>query len=182
MQVLTLLNIDELDLKFLSAANERLIHGIERLAILDQVVFVIETCLEIAALSIIVLASLRALKHIVIRYAKSRQLIDHHEVVRLEFGLSLALALEFLLAADIAATAVAPSWEALGKLGVVAAIRTFLNVFLEQEVEKLEEKNNRTKWLVRQIRNFGNSASLPPERRRSPENLRQNFKDDDDYR
>ncbi len=181
MAILNWLNVNDWVAKFLSSTDGRSLHGIERLAILDQVVFVIETCLEIAALAIIVVASSRALKRIITRYVKSRQLIDYHEVVRLEFGLSLALALEFLLAADIAATAVAPSWEALGKLGVVAAIRTFLNIFLEQEVEKLEEKNNRTKWLVRQIRDFGKSGFLSSDRRRSPEKFQQISKDDEKY-
>lgn len=134
-------------------AAEGLVHG--RLFMLDQGVFVIETCLEIAALTIIVFASAKAMQRLLVRVIRHGQLVDYHEAVRLEYGLSLAIALEFLLAADIAATAVAPSWEALGKLGVVAAIRTFLNFFLEQEVEKLEDKNKRTKMLVRQIREFG---------------------------
>ena len=52
-------------------------------------------------------------------------------------GIALALALEFLLAADIAATAVSPSWDAVGKLAAISAIRTFLNFFLEREVQEL---------------------------------------------
>ncbi|AFY39511.1 protein of unknown function DUF1622 [[Leptolyngbya] sp. PCC 7376] len=146
---------DYLNLNFLIANSEELAHGGNRLEFLDQCIFIIETFLEIAALIIIILASLKALQRLVLRYLKHQQLIDYNEVVRLEFGLSLALSLEFLLAADIAATAVAPSWEALGKLAVVAAIRTFLNFFLEKEVEKLEDKNKRTKVLIRQIREFG---------------------------
>ena len=52
----------------------------------------------------------------------------------------LLVALELQLAADIISTAVAPSWEQLGKLGAVAAIRTFLNFFLTREVVALEEE------------------------------------------
>ena len=146
-------------LKFLLSAAEsnNVGHGGDRLLMLDQGVFIIETFLEIAALIIIVFASLKAMQGLMARLIRHRQLVDYHEAVRLEFGLSLALALEFLLAADIAATAVSPSWEALGKLGFVAAIRTFLNFFLEKEVEKLEDKSRRTKKLVRQIREFGKS-------------------------
>ncbi len=55
--------------------------------------------------------------------------------VRLNFGLWLSLALEFQLGADIANTTVAPSLETLGKLALLAAIRTFLNVFLARELE-----------------------------------------------
>jgi len=51
-------------------------------------------------------------------------------------------ALTLQLAADIAETAVAPTWDAVGQLGVVAAIRTALNYFLERdlhEMRKLQE-------------------------------------------
>ena len=67
----------------------------------------------------------------------------------MDLGTALALSLEFLLAADIAATAVSPSWDAVGKLAAISAIRTFLNFFLEKEVkelarEKLEKSRLRT--------------------------------------
>jgi len=55
--------------------------------------------------------------------------------IRLELGQSLVLALEFLLAADILRTAVAPSWDALGRLGAIVVIRTVLNFFLQREME-----------------------------------------------
>lgn len=54
--------------------------------------------------------------------------------LRLEFGAWLALALEFQLGADIVATTVAPSFEALGKLALIAIVRTFLNYFLQREL------------------------------------------------
>ena len=56
--------------------------------------------------------------------------------VRLTLGRFLALGLEFQLASDVLRTAVAPSWEELGKLAAVAAIRTALNYFLEKEIEE----------------------------------------------
>ena len=57
---------------------------------------------------------------------------------RLTFGSWLALALEFQLGADIVATTTSPSRENLFQLGVVAVIRTFLNVFLSREIEAEE--------------------------------------------
>ena len=54
--------------------------------------------------------------------------------VRLTLARFLALALEFQLGADILSTAVAPSWDAIGKLGAIAVIRTALNYFLSQEM------------------------------------------------
>jgi len=54
--------------------------------------------------------------------------------VRLALGRSLALSLEFLLGADILRTAVEPSWDEIGRLAAIAAIRTALNYFLQREI------------------------------------------------
>lgn len=51
----------------------------------------------------------------------------------------LAVALEFQLGADILSTAVAPSWEAIGKLAAIAVIRTGLNFFLAREIKEQAE-------------------------------------------
>ncbi len=56
--------------------------------------------------------------------------------VRLRLGRYLALGLEFQLASDILSTAVAPTFEEIGKLAAIAAIRTLLNYFLGKEIEK----------------------------------------------
>jgi uncharacterized membrane protein len=56
--------------------------------------------------------------------------------VRLFLGRYLALGLEFQLGADILSTAVAPTLEVVILLGAIAAIRTALNYFLAQEMER----------------------------------------------
>ena len=59
--------------------------------------------------------------------------------VRRQAWLSLArwllLGLEFMLAADIVRTIIAPSWNDIGQLAAIAVIRTFLNCFLERDLE-----------------------------------------------
>jgi uncharacterized membrane protein len=63
--------------------------------------------------------------------------------VRLDLGRALALGLEFQLAADLLRTAVAPSFQEIGKLAAVAAIRTALNFFLGREIrEELDPAKN----------------------------------------
>ena len=52
--------------------------------------------------------------------------------------------LEFQLGADILSTAVAPSWEQIGKLGAIAVIRTGLNFFLSMEMQS-ERRSPKTK-------------------------------------
>ncbi len=56
--------------------------------------------------------------------------------IRLYLGRYLAVGLEFQLGADILSTAVAPTIDDLILLGAIAAIRTVLNYFLSQELER----------------------------------------------
>lgn len=70
--------------------------------------------------------------------------------LRLRLGAWLALALEFQLASDILNTTIAPTFEALAKLGAIALIRTFLNYFLGKELKEtyeLEDKAQRQPYL-----------------------------------
>jgi uncharacterized membrane protein len=55
------------------------------------------------------------------------------------FGMWLLLGLEFELAADIIGSVISPTWKDIGELGAIAVIRTFLNYFLEQDLERAEE-------------------------------------------
>jgi uncharacterized membrane protein len=66
--------------------------------------------------------------------ALALQRVTQSESVRLALGRALALSLEFLLAADILRTAVEPSWDEIGRLAAIAAIRTGLNYFLQREI------------------------------------------------
>lgn len=53
----------------------------------------------------------------------------------------LVLGLEFMLAADVVRTAISPDWQAIGQLGAIAVIRTFLNYFLGRDlVDAAEHK------------------------------------------
>ncbi len=56
------------------------------------------------------------------------------------FASWILLSLEFALAADIVRTAIAPTWEDIGKLGAIAVIRTALNYFLERDIEDISLK------------------------------------------
>src|SRR5918912_1090043 len=61
-----------------------------------------------------------------------------YERVRMILGRFLALGLEFQLGSDILGTAVSPTYAEIGKLGAIAAIRTLLNYFLAQELERAQ--------------------------------------------
>jgi uncharacterized membrane protein len=55
-------------------------------------------------------------------------------LIWLKFATWILLALEFALAADIIHTAVAPTWEDIWKLAVIAVVRTMLNYFLAKDI------------------------------------------------
>lgn len=66
---------------------------------------------------------------------------DHsRREIWLKFATWIVLGLEFALAADIIRTAISPSWDDIGKLGAIAAIRTGLNYFLSKDIEEFSEK------------------------------------------
>lgn len=101
---------------------------------------------EGAAALVIAIAVLEAIAGALFLFlpASWRNSVRHHlaekEDVRLRLGRWLAVALEFLLAADILRTAVAPTWEEIGKLGAIAALRTLLNYFLQKEIDRAEQR------------------------------------------
>jgi uncharacterized membrane protein len=57
----------------------------------------------------------------------------------IRFATWILLALEFALAADLVRTAVAPTWDDISKLAVIATIRTMLNYFLAKDIAEFEQ-------------------------------------------
>jgi len=72
--------------------------------------------------------------------AVARRRVDQFTPIRLDVGRFLALGLEFQLASDLLRTAVAPSFDEIGKLAAIAAIRTALNFFLGREIREEREE------------------------------------------
>ena len=107
--------------------------------LLLQIVVLLKIVIEGVAVLILALAVIKALRDLGVRKLKM-QGEEKLTQIRLDLGVALALSLEFLLAADIAATAVSPTWDALGKLATISVIRTFLNFFLEKEVKDLTKE------------------------------------------
>ncbi len=125
----------------LAVESVNLITSFNHLAesLLLETAILFKIVIESIALLILALAIIKAVKGLLWRnYRIERE--EKLSQVRLDLGKALALSLEFLLAADIAATAVSPSWNAVGKLAAISAIRTFLNFFLEREVRLLAKE------------------------------------------
>ncbi len=98
----------------------------------------------------IISALLVAMGVVLAVYNFIRLYLKHNEAryvtVRLSLARYLALALEFQLGADILSTAIAPSWNEIGQLAVIAVIRTVLNYFLMREMEsERQQRENEEK-------------------------------------
>lgn len=104
--------------------------------LLQEFAMFLKVFLEGIAILTVAIALILTLRKIFHLWRRDRVL---QETIRLELGVVLALALEFLLAADIVGTAISPSWDAVAKLAAITAIRTFLNFFLQREVRELRE-------------------------------------------
>ena len=91
---------------------------------------------EAAAALFIAVGAAEALFLLVRRYtAHSRENVHSRKEIWVTFAVWLILALEFELAADVLQTAISPTWDDVGKLAAIAAIRTVLNYFLEKDIE-----------------------------------------------
>lgn len=60
--------------------------------------------------------------------------------VWLRYARWLVAGLTFQLAADIIETSITTNWEAVGRIAAVAAIRTFLNYFLDRDLEDVRRR------------------------------------------
>ncbi len=94
---------------------------------------------EAAAVLIIAMGAVEAFISIVRSLFRGAETKGNRKSTWLRFGVWLLLGLEFELAADVVRTAISPTWNAIAQLGAIAVIRTFLNFFLEKDLEKYEE-------------------------------------------
>ena len=72
------------------------------------------------------------------RLMLGRAATNHQErAVWLRHARWLVAGLTFQLAADLVRSAIAPTWDEIGRLAAIALIRTFLNYFLERDVAEV---------------------------------------------
>jgi len=92
--------------------------------------------IELIGIAIIALGAIFNLFMFAVRSAGSSDGQDALTTLRSNFGRSILLGLEFLIAADIINTvAVAPTLESVIVLGAIVLIRTFLSFSLELEID-----------------------------------------------
>jgi uncharacterized membrane protein len=94
--------------------------------------------IEAAAVLIVTFGSVEALFKLLVVMARPGASHGMRKAIWRRFGVWLLLGLEFALAADIITSVISPTWQDIGELGAIAVIRTFLNYFLERDLENAE--------------------------------------------
>jgi uncharacterized membrane protein len=97
---------------------------------------------EVLAVIVIAIGAIEAIVGVIRQKNNPLRPFAWKKEVFIRFGSWLLLGLEFALAADIVRSAISPSWTQIGQLAAIAGIRTFLNYFLERDVEKFTEQKN----------------------------------------
>ncbi len=101
----------------------------------DQAMRWVAMGIEVLAIAIIVLGALATTIQFLRRLRQEGAFEDCYRRFRGDFGKSILLGLEFLIASDIIGTvAVGPTFKDLGVLALLVVIRTFLSFALELEI------------------------------------------------
>jgi uncharacterized membrane protein len=111
--------------------------------LLIQVARVAEMFSEAAAVLVVTFGSVEAFVTLLRIAVTPKVTHGERKAVWRRFGMWLLLGLEFELAADIIGSVVSPTWQDIGELGAIAVIRTFLNYFLERDLEGAEDSIER---------------------------------------
>ena len=125
--------------RFRIAGQARFEHsgrGMEEL--FEHVARVAGSLVEVAAVLTVFYGALEAFFRLLWVVVTPGTTHGERKVIWRRFGVWLLLGLEFELAADIIGSVVSPTWQEVGKLGAIAVIRTFLNYFLEKDLDSAE--------------------------------------------
>jgi uncharacterized membrane protein len=107
--------------------------------ILVQVSGIAARIIEFLMIAIVATGTIRAFIALARTFVRGEAVAPHVRGIWLHYAAWILLALEFALAADLIETIVAPSWQEIGQLGAIAAIRIALGYFLGRDVAEYIE-------------------------------------------
>lgn len=103
---------------------------------LSEVIETTGTAIEAAGVAVIVVGAVAGTAHFGYGLAVRRDFGENYRSYRRGLGRAILLGLELLVAGDIVRTvAISPTYESVGVLAVIVAIRTFLSFSLEVELQ-----------------------------------------------
>ena len=104
--------------------------------LLHEMAYYVALTIEAIAILVIAMGTFQAVAGIVRAVFSPRaDNVDRLRAVWLEYSHWLVAGLTLQLAADVVNTSFSTTWDEVGRLAAVAAIRTFLSYFLDREVD-----------------------------------------------
>jgi uncharacterized membrane protein len=110
---------------------------------LHTIAHFVALCIEVLAIAMIAAGAIEALAGIARVAMRPGATNQDRRAIWLTFARWLVAGLTFQMAADVVNTSFEPTWDELGRLATIAAIRTFLSVFLDREVEDTRSLQHR---------------------------------------
>ena len=112
----------------------------------EWLIFVTENAIvliDILALIIVLIGTIEAFFGGLRAMLSSRSGHERRDVW-LRYARWLVAGLTFQLAADIIETSITTEWEAVGRIAVIAVIRTFLNYFLDRDLDEVRKRQRQS--------------------------------------
>ena len=109
---------------------------------LAVIAFNVVTVIQIMALLVVTFGTIQAFVHSLRAMVNRSASGQNFHGGYVQYARWLITGLTFQLAADIIQTAFAPSWDEIGQLAAIAAIRAFVNYFLEHDMAQQEKRKN----------------------------------------
>ncbi|SBT42699.1 DUF1622 domain-containing protein [Micromonospora auratinigra] len=101
-----------------------------------EIIQLIGALLDLAGVLVIAVGIAGATVVFLLRWWRTRQLVEHYRTYRQGVGRAILLGLEFLVGGDIIRTvAVSPTFTSVGVLALIVLVRTFLSFSLEVELD-----------------------------------------------
>ncbi len=98
------------------------------------------TIIQVMALLVVAFGTIQAFVRSLRAMVAPSATGHHFRSGYVQYARWLVAGLTFQLAADIIGTAFSPSWDEIGQLAAIAAIRTFVNFFLERDLAEAEDR------------------------------------------
>lgn len=103
----------------------------------DQILLIIKDCIALLGVAVIIVGALYSAYQLLILVIKKEKNTNY---VRLQFGNSVILGLEFMVGADIIGSLIEPDYYSIGLLAILVLVRTVLSYFLNIELAALSPK------------------------------------------
>ncbi|HZW61092.1 MAG TPA: DUF1622 domain-containing protein [Candidatus Babeliales bacterium] len=100
----------------------------------DEILLYIKEFINCIGVFVITFGAFRAVYHLYYRIFHNTVTTNY---IRLSFGSSVILGLEFMVGADIVGSLVKPDYYNLGLIAILVVIRTILSYFLNLELKSL---------------------------------------------